>query len=71
MILEGNTDIILSCESLRIKGEEIAILNLADGKAIALSKNAIAVYTNVSAIHNDFGQGLLDMADLPPNIFFG
>lgn len=69
MLRDGTSKIVQSHEQRQLRGTPVEVLHLNDGKAIVIAHNALAVYKSAAAIDDDFGQGLLDICDLPPDVF--
>jgi hypothetical protein len=60
MIIESNSDIIVSTEARKLgNGQAVELLHFRDGKVLALSHNAMALYQNSEAIEHPLGQGLM------------
>lgn len=62
MILEGDSDIIATCEWL--PDSQIQHLVFRNGSVLAISHDALAYYKSIEAISDPLGNGLLEMAEL-------
>ncbi len=65
MLSEGNSDLISSVERSYIKGQYMELLVLFDGRVIALSSSAIALYRDTASVADELGNGLIQLCEIP------
>lgn len=64
---EGRVNVVSSVSTSQVNGQYIELLNLYDGRVVALSCNAIALYKNTDAVQDILGNGCLQIAEIPEN----
>lgn len=65
MLNEGTSDLIASVERSQIKGQYMELLVLFDGRVIALSSSAIALYRDTASVADALGNGLTQLCEIP------
>lgn len=71
MIIEGDSDIIMSCEYEKLpSGDSIQYLSFRNGAVLAITVDAMAFYKDRQSIEDPLGNGLLDMVEITPDIKF-
>ncbi len=65
MLGEGNSDLISTIERSHIKGQYMELLVLFDGRVIALSSTAIALYRDTESVADALGNGLIQLCEIP------
>ncbi len=65
MLLNESELILEVIESKTIRNEPVVIAMLRGGKALAVSRDTIALYKDLSSIDDPLGGGLIGMADIP------
>lgn len=67
MILEGDSDIIQTCEWCPEK--HIQFLHFRNGSVLAISQGALAYYKSLDSVSDPLGNGLVDMVELTEPLF--
>lgn len=65
MIIEGNANLVASIEYEDINDQYVEALTFNDGRVLALSANAMALYKNRGCLGDPLGNGLLHITSLP------
>ncbi len=70
MLQEGSASIVKDVETTRLNNRHIEIMTFHDGRAIALSSNAVGIYRDRATVLDPLGNGLINLVDIPKQYCF-